>query len=252
MNIDYISNLEHADKLCESFRTRIMYIFFKGDSATTSIISNYCETKTYQMYFRPVKRCVELCRVLKPKSIAANEDYLYERIPDFEDSTKVINKRDFDIKFNFLKATLAMVSQEMLSFFSSFDADERERINEAIHAYFENCTYSCIAMSVSAVESRLLKLMSLTRPDTIPKLEDMTLGQLITEYIQNKEAYKNVVPKKHKALLELCNTYRIFSVHPMKEDISAGIASSILNLSLAFLADKNTVPETAKSKIPTA
>ena len=91
--------------------------------------------------------------------------------------------------------------------------------------------------------------MSIANPDAIPKLEDMTLGQLITEYIQNKEAYKYIVPKKHKALLELCNTYRIFSVHPKKEDISPGIASSILNLSLVFLTDDNTVPETVKSKL---
>jgi len=249
MKIDYISSLEHTDELCDFFKSSIITIFFKGGSLTASIPPNYCETKTYQQYFMPIKKCVELCRILKPKSIANHLENLYETVSYLEDSAKVMNIVAFNIYFNALKTTLALVRQEMWLFFSSFDADERERINEAMHAYFENCTYSCIAMSVSAVESRLLKLMSLANPDAIPKLEDMTLGQLITEYTQNKEEYKNVVPKKHKALLELCNTYRIFSVHPMKEDVSAGIASSILNLSLAFLTDQNTVPETVKSRL---
>ena len=249
MNIDYISNLEHADEICESFKASIIYVFYSKGSVTESITPNYCETKVYQSYFIPVKRCVELCRFLKPKSIAGFEDNLYKAITCLEDSTKVRNISDFNIQFDVLKSHLSLVKHEMLPFCSSFDDEERERINEAIHAYFENCTYSCIAMSVSAVESRLLKLMSLANHDAIPKLEDMTLGQLITEYMQNKEAYKNAVPKKHKALLELCNTYRVFSVHPKKEDISAGIASSILNLSLAFLTDQNTVPETVKSKL---
>jgi hypothetical protein len=249
MNIDYIYNLEHADGICDSFKNSITTVFFNKGSATTSITHNYCETKTYQRYFRPIKRCIELCRILKPKSIAADEDYLYEVTSNLEDSNKVRDIEGFNLTINVLKTTLALARQEMWLFFSSFDDEERERINEAIHTYFENCNYSCIAMSVSAVESRLLKLMSITNPDAIPTLEDMTLGQLITEYIQNKEAYKNVVPKKHKALLELCNTYRIFSVHPKKEAISAGIASSILNLSLVFLADENTVPATVKSKL---
>jgi hypothetical protein len=249
MNIDYISNLEHADGLCDSFKNSIITVFFNRGSATTSTIPNYCETKTYQQHFMPIKKCVELCRILKPKSIVNHLENVYATVSCLEDSGRVREIGNFNVNIEYLKSAFAVVRQEMWLFFSSFDDEERERINEAIHTYFENCNYSCIAMSVSAVESRLLKLMSLANHDAIPKLEEMTLGQLITEYMQNKEAYKNVVPKKHKALLELCNTYRIFSVHPMKEDISAGIASSILNLSLAFLTDPNTVPETVKSKL---
>ncbi len=179
------------------------------------------------------------------------EEYLYEVTAHLEDSAKVMSRKNFNLHFDVLKSSLSLVKHEMLPFCSSFDAEERERINEAIHDYFENCNYSCVAMSVSAVESRLLKLMGLTNPDRILRLEDMTLGQLITEYTQNKEAYKNVVPKKHEPLLQLCNTYRIFSVHPKKEEVSSGIASSILNLSLAFLTDTNTKPETVKSKLTT-
>lgn len=223
-------------------------MFFNKGSSSYPSISNFCETKTYQRYLTPVKKCVELCRILKPKSIAGSDEILYETISDLEDSTKVQNIEGFKVKLEVIRATLALIRQEMLPFCSSFDDEEKERINEAIHTYFENCNYSCIAMSVSAVESRLLKLMSINNPNKIPKLEDMTLGQLITEYIQNKQAYKNVVPNKHEPLLQLCNTYRIFSVHPKKEYVTPSIASSILNLSLVFLTDQSTKPEAVKPK----
>jgi hypothetical protein len=252
MKIDYISNLEHADELCDSFKDSILTVFFKGGSVTKSITPNYCDTKHYQKRLTPVKKCVEFCRILKPKSIADHFESLLETVSYLEDSRQVENIRGLNVHIEFLKSVLAVVRQEMSPLFSSFDDEERERINEAIHTYFENCNYSCIAMSVSAVESRLLKLMSIANHDAIPRLNEMTLGQLIKEYTDNEEAYKHVVPKKHKALLELCNTYRVFSVHPKKEEISAGIASSILNLSLAFLADKNTVPATVESKLSAA
>ena len=94
-------------------------------------------------------------------------------------------------------------------------------------------------MSVSAIEFRLFSLMMAICPD--PKLEELTLGQLIREYLDNKQKYGNVIPKKHEHLLDHCNIYRIFSVHPKKEEINKPIASSILSMTFLFLLDKKLI-----------
>ena len=95
-------------------------------------------------------------------------------------------------------------------------------------------------MSVCAIESHLLTLMLSVRSEEEDKLENMTLGRLIREYIDNKEQYTNIIPKKHEPLLDLCNVYRIFSVHPKKEEITKGLSSAILSLSILFLTDEET------------
>jgi hypothetical protein len=108
----------------------------------------------------------------------------------------------------------------------------------------EGCNYSTVAMAVSAIEFRLLNLMQSAKPN--PQLENYTLGQLIDEYLQNEAEYNNVIPKRHEHLLNLCNTYRIFSVHPKKEKITRAIATSIVNLTFAFLLDKELKREAKK------
>jgi len=47
-------------------------------------------------------------------------------------------------------------------------------------------------------------------------------------------------------LLQLCNTYRTFSVHPKKLKIKPTLAGSILNLSIEFLTDQDTKLEAVK------
>ena len=120
------------------------------------------------------------------------------------------------------------------------DETEMNRINEAIHDFLESCYYSSVAMSVYAIESRLLKLMLSVRPEKEKRLESMTLGQLLREYTDNKEQYNNVIPKKHEPLLDLCNVYRVFSVHPKGEEINKNKATAVLTLSIEFLTDEET------------
>jgi hypothetical protein len=76
----------------------------------------------------------------------------------------------------------------------------------------------------------------------------LTLGQLIKEYTDHKEKYDNVIPKKHEALLDYCNTYRVFSVHPKKEKITRAIATSILCMTCNFLFDKKLKAEIEEKK----
>jgi len=68
-------------------------------------------------------------------------------------------------------------------------------------------------------------------------LERLTLGELIREYLENKEGYDKVIPKTHEPLLNLSNRYRISSAHPKEERITKQIATSIINLTFDFLLE---------------
>ncbi len=252
MYIDYVYHLTHLSDLGNDFKDSIIHIYFGSGQRTTSILTNYCDTTTYQDYFLPIKQCVELWRLLKPRSINQHDMKMVNgAIAQLDDSSKSETLERFNLGYNVIYSRLQEVEIEMSSIFSSFDLEESKRINEAMHAGLEGCNYSCVAMSVSAVESRLYKLMTLAKPDSTSNLNKMTLGQLIKEYSENEGSYQNIVPDKHDALLVLFNTYRIFSVHPKREHVSGGIATSILNLSIAFLSDPDSTPESVKTKLAT-
>lgn len=116
------------------------------------------------------------------------------------------------------------------------DEEETNRLNEAFNCYIQELNYSSIVMSVSAIESRLFSLMVLKQPEV--KLEKFTLGDLVREYLENKETYGGIIPYKHLPLLQYCNTYRVFSVHPKKEKINRANATAILCMTCSFLFDE--------------
>lgn len=249
MVIDYISSLKKAIDLCDDFRRDILSLFQGQVKSEEQHIPYFVWLKPYLEYFEPVKGCVELCRILKPRFPLDSERAFFDAASSLASLEKTTNIKNFKINLRLLKACFSMISAEVSRICSSFDKEEKERINEAIHDYIQGCSYSCVAMSVSAVESRLLELMCLVNPDSEGELQKKTLGQLIYEYISDKDNYKNVVPEKHEPLLQLCNTYRTFSVHPKKHRITGRIANSILSLAIEFLIDRNTKPEVAKAKI---
>ena len=250
MFIDYISHLEDLKGTCETFKMSISGVYFDSGQLEKSIGMFYCGTVTYQSYFAPLKQCVELLRLLRPRSFTqTNMNTITRTIAALDNSKRSDTVKHWITYYNVIETQLSLVADEMQSTFSSFDSEERERINEAMHNSLEGCNYSCVAMSVSAVESRLYKLMTLAKPDSTGDLSKMTLGQLIKEYSENESSYQNIVPDKHDALLALCNTYRIFSVHPKSEYVSGGIATSILNLSITFLSDPDSTPESVKIKL---
>jgi hypothetical protein len=67
----------------------------------------------------------------------------------------------------------------------------------------------------------------------------MTLGGLITEYLENENSYNRIIPQKHLQLLHYCNTYRVLSVHPKKEKITKSNATAVLSMTCSFLFDEN-------------
>lgn len=251
MFMDYISNLENVLSLCDNFEKSIKTIFFNEGQAEESSRPDFVWSRVYRERLEPIKACVELCQILKLR-LPDFEYEFYDAASSLEKPLDTRNLKDFKLHLKAMRLGFKIVSKEVSAFCSAFDKEEKERVNEAIHTLREGCNYSCVAMSVSAVESRLLKLMCIVSPESERELEKKTLGQLIYEYVNNKDNYKNVVPEKHEPLLQLCNTYRTFSVHPKKQKITGRLASSIFHLSMEFLTDQDTKPEVAKAQLITS
>lgn len=127
--------------------------------------------------------------------------------------------------------------KELVKKIELLNEDEKTRLNEAFNCYVNDLYYSSIVMSVSSIESRLFSLMK--SKNTEARIDRMTLGELISEYLKNEANYNNIIPKKHLPLLNYCNTYRVLSAHPKKEKITKSNATSIICMTCSFLFDDN-------------
>jgi len=232
----YLFDMKNVEYLCDRFEEEILNRFFASGESEKASDDQYFYTPIFQQLFNPIEHVIDACGVFNIKAITENEDFIGERVYGLKDRSW---PRDtFKMLVGDIKSAFSIARDEIEHLCSILDETETSRINEAIHDFFEGCYYSSVAMSVCAIESHLLKLMLCVRPEEEEKLENMTLGQLIREYIDNKEQYNNIIPKKHEPLLDLCNVYRIFSVHPKKEEIKKEQASAILKLSILFLKDE--------------
>jgi len=230
--------MQNVEYLCDRFEEEILNRFFASGEFEKASNDQYVYTPIFQQLFNPIEHVIDACGMLNIKSITKNEDFIGERVYGLKDRSW---PRDtFKMLVSDLKRAISAAREEIEHLCSILDETETSRINEAIHDFFEGCYYSSVAMSVCAIESHLLTLMLSVRSEEEDKLENMTLGRLIREYIDNKEQYTNIIPKKHEPLLDLCNVYRIFSVHPKKEEITKGLSSAILSLSILFLTDEET------------
>lgn len=226
------------EEKCEEFKKEILQAFFENETPKAYF---YTHTPRYHRYFDPIARTIEVCEIFGINHLDQKKDWLLRNVGWLEDPRIVSTKNLFVWYVDSIKGVFSGMKEERQEVFSTLEPAERERLNEAIHCFLEGCNYSAVVMSVSAIEFRLLNLMQAANPDE--RLEKLTLGQLINEYLTNKEKYKNVIPKKHEPLLNLCNTYRIFSVHPKKEKIKKRTASATLNLTFEFLLDKKLKPQ---------
>lgn len=199
----------------------------------------YCYTPSYQGLLQIVKNYSVLLKFLnieriQPRTIAEVGE-IVARLDNLEwvrKRTNVINDiRQIEKLFEIFKGEI----NETVDYLSDF---EKDRLSEAIHNYLDGCYNSCVAMAVTSIEHKLLGILKSANPENAGTLEEFTLGTLINEYLKNKEKYNNAIPKRHESLLNLCNTYRIFSVHSTEEKINNRIAESVLNLTFEFLLDK--------------
>ena len=234
----YLFDIKKLEQLCDELEKEILNRFFKNEQSEKASKDYYQYTPIFQQLFNPIEDTIAAFGLFNIEAIGINKDFLEESVYRLKERS--FKRDDFKRLVSGIKSVFSDAKEEIEYLCSMFDEAEMNRINEAIHDFLEECYYSSVAMSVCAIESRLLKLMASAKPSEEEKLEDMTLGQLIREYIDNKEQYKSKIPEEHEHLLGLCNTYRIFSVHPKEVEITKNKASAVLNLSIAFLIDKKT------------
>ena len=244
MKEDYLQHLLDMEKLCNKFKDSTLRDWFRDSRGYQEDRVNleqkyFCFTPKYREGFDIIKGIVEICDMCGIKHLEKSKDKLVRCVQFLNDDTKVGQREKFEYYLDYIKRTFDVVKEEMKEKMSLLNPAEMDRLNEAVHCFIEGCYYSAVAMSVSAIEFRLFSLMMSTCPDS--KLEELTLGQLIKEYLDNKQKYSNTIPKKHEPLLRHCNIYRVFSVHPKKEEINKSVATSILHMSFQFLLDKKLI-----------
>lgn len=237
----YLWHLGSMKDFCEEFKRTIIDIEFT-DSKNNKILSQpifpmYCWTPRYQEYWREIRDIVGICDMLGIELLEERKPMMMERVISLNSPESIRYRSSFESYIDYIKDIFKNVENEIKDKLQLLDKEEMHRLNEALNCYVQGCNYSAVAMSVSAIESRLFSLMVSKHPD--PKLKELTLGQLMREYLDNKTKYGKVIPKKHEPLLEHCNVYRIFSVHPKREKITRSIATSIISMTFAFLLDES-------------
>lgn len=233
----YLSTLQNIETFVERFKNDIYEAWFKEEKEET-IGPLYLLTGQQRKYFELLCNIVDVSEFFGIRVLDANRKN-FERswlsyIEDIPEDTKW---EEVNAVFARITHVFRMAKEELTEKINLLEEEERERLNEAFNCYIQELNYSAIVMSVSAIENRLFSLMSSKCHGK--KLEELTLGQLIWEYTHNKEKYGNIIPEKHEPLLDYCNIYRVFSVHPKKEKINRSNATTILCMSCSFLFDKN-------------
>lgn len=237
---NYFKLLQNINKELNGME-KIGLTYFPKDSLNEDIMAtnqNFCHAPNYQQYYGRVKSIIRVSHVFGIQYLDINQDYLEENINYLNDSRRTKYKKEFLEMIKDLKIFFKKIQVEATELSRILNVFEKARLNEAIHDYYEGCYNSSTIMAVSTIESKLLGLMKSSNSEKAKKLDKLTLGQLINEYLENEEEYKKVIPDKYEPLLKLCNVYRIFSAHPKKEKINKRVATSILNLTFEFLTDK--------------
>jgi len=239
MKENYFIIIAQANDVIKEFEKKVLEIFFTSDTGMqleTASNPYMCFTPVYVQYSYPIKIVIELFDLLKIENL--KKDVLDTFVKNLNNPIYVSERARFKHTIDALSDVFEKTKEDIENAVRKLSTFEQERLEESVHNLIETCYFSAIAMAVSAIESRLLMLMKSILPASAEHLDTLTLGQLIREYIKDASIYKNFIPEKHKPLLDLCNTYRIFSVHPKNERISKNIARAILNLAFEFLLDE--------------
>lgn len=246
---DYLRYLPEVINICDHLRsTGTEFLTTKDVFGGTDIAEQlgegtrnywYCFSPRYMANYKPLVRAIKVLSFLGISDLDNAHTTLDQYLVDLGNARITSNKTEFFSRIDWVKNTLKPSITDITDRISRLEKEEVDRLNEALHCHLENCDLSSVAMAVSAVERRLFRLMTKVRPEEVESLRDRTLGQLIGEYLKNKSSYQNIVPERHHDLLNLCNRYRVSAVHPIEEEVSRRIATSILNLTFEFLMDKD-------------
>lgn len=248
----YLETLPNIINICENFEKDVKESFFKvvppflNPYYVDRIYDNQREywfslTPKFLSYYVPLTRIIEITEMFGIRELEIQKTRLNKIVQELQTVQVVSIFSEFSYRLQLIKNSFAPFLDRLRTSISLLDAQERKRLNEGIHCYLESCNLSSAAMSVSAIENRLFRLMAKARPNESRNLGRQTLGQLVQEYLKDQEKYLKIVPERHHALLNLCNRYRIYAVHPKGLEVSRNIAGSILRLTFEFLMDKETL-----------
>jgi hypothetical protein len=235
---DYLSLLEFTSEVLEYFKDDVLEEYFKSEKANRR---NFVYTTLYHSYWEPLYNLVLNCDVLGIDSLCSNKKGLLGTLEDLGRDDYARHRDNFLDCINSLSSDFEISAAETKEKVNLLGEEEFNRLNEALNNYINECDCSAVILCVSAIECRLYTLLSSKCADH--RLKDLTLGQLIHEYLTNKSKYGIIIPEKHEPLLQLANTYRIFAVHPNIDSITRSVATSIICMSFVFLFDKNVKTE---------
>lgn len=248
MIADYFTPLQDMPSHCSRFKDWVLKTFFttknqygnpqRSDtpSAETWMYNgHFCYHPDYQRYLETIKRCIQLCHVFGVAKLTAMQPNMLEHAYALGHPELVKTRKEFEIKVDAIGAAFASEGFPIAGMITQLHSQESERMLEAVHSLFEGCRFSAVAMAVSAIEFRLHDFMKQLTPEA--ELDKLTLGQLMGECLDEKKPYLNRLPDRHRPLLELCNKFRIFSVHPKTTILGQNEAISVINLAFSFILD---------------
>lgn len=236
----YLRELRNIGDIISELKSKVIKSYFTGnknEQLSLSMREDYCFTPVYQQYYKILSGVVDISDMLGIEYLWEHKEILKHHMILLVTPSHVKFKSKIENSLDLVTRIFDKERDQILEKLKLLSEEEIDRLNEAVNCYIETCNYSAIIMAVSSIECRLLKIMQVAKPD--PKLDRLTLGDLIREYMDNKDQYKRIIPRKHEPLLDLCNQYRVFSVHPKKEQITRPIATSIVNMTFAFLLDED-------------
>jgi len=157
---------------------------------------------------------------------------------------------DFNKNLDLLAACVDKIEEEIHLKLHSMTCLETQRLGESFVCFRAESYTASVTMAATAIEARLHYLVNKNNKKLYQQqFAKKTLGGIIE--IFDKNAYKDkkynglkkIVPERHKPLLDLINTYRIFSAHPKVTSLDYTTARTILLLSCLFLLDPMVKPE---------
>ncbi len=143
MATDYIRNLEHVDDLCNRFGTFMSNVFTETKRKwwNTYHLRYLVNVPGYRQLFEPIKESVALCKIIKPKFPQHGEKMFFDSAIELESSEELKTYEKFKKPLRELTVCFSVIKEQIQTFCSAFDDEERERMNEAIHNFAQGYTF---------------------------------------------------------------------------------------------------------------
>jgi hypothetical protein len=258
MDEDKINELVHYMKGVEPFSEIFSYFtknYKKWCAFRHGKKINYTCYRTnagLNCFLKWLEKYVICCNFLDVDRYTVNE--MSDILTKLKNPEIIVYCKDFKSRLDRSKVCIDFIEKDIKRKLENFTCQECQRLDEAIVCFLNHCFYSCVTMAVSAVETRIHEMIRKYRKSLyLSYFKKATLGQIIQvfdtyKYTDKKfKKIKELLPPKHKPLVALLNQYRVFSVHPKEETITAQIAESILHLSFCFMMDSDVCPYSKKT-----